>query len=77
VDGIRVAHDPATVEAQNFRGYWRLGYGLLSEWAPAGTSLFFQGSMDEVWIAHADLSDDFVKLSFENQKIGSQLLKFP
>ncbi len=77
LDGVRVSQDPATVEGENVRGYWRLGYGFLSQWAPAGTSLYWQGALDEVWIAHAERSDDFVKLLFENQKAGSRLLSFP
>lgn len=77
LDGVKVAEDPATVEGENVTGYWRLGFGHLSDWAPPGTSLYFQGAMDEVWIAHADFSDDFVKLSFENQKPGSRLLRSP
>jgi hypothetical protein len=77
VDGVKVAEDPATVEAENISGFWRLGFGLLSNWAPAGTSAYFQGAVDEVWITHAERSDDFLRLTFENQKPGSLLLKFP
>ncbi len=77
LDGVKIGNDPATVEGENVLGYWRLGFGHLSEWAQAGTSLYFQGAMDEVWIAHADFSDDFVKLSYENQKTGTRLLNAP
>jgi concanavalin A-like lectin/glucanase superfamily protein/uncharacterized protein DUF2341 len=77
VDGVKVAEDPSTVEAENIRGYWRIGFGNLSSWAPAGTSAYFQGAVDEVWITHAERSDDFLKLTFENQRPGSLLLKFP
>jgi hypothetical protein len=79
VDGVKVAEDPATVEAENINGYWRLGFGHLSDglWAPIGTSSYFQGAVDEVWITHAERSDDFLKLTFENQRPGSLLLKLP
>lgn len=77
VDGVKVAEDPATVEAENISGFWRLGFGYLSDWAPAGTSTNFQGAVDEVWITHAERSDDFLKLTFANQRPGSSLLKFP
>lgn len=79
VDGVKVAEDAATVEAENINGFWRLGFGHLSDWAwaPAGTSSYFQGAVDEVWITHAERSDDFLKLTFENQRPGSLLLKFP
>ena len=79
VDGVKVAENPASVEAENINGFWRLGFGHLSDgaWAPVGTSTYFQGAVDEVWITHAERSDDFVKLTFENQRPGSLLLKFP
>lgn len=77
VDGVKVAEDPSTVEAENIGGYWRIGFGNLSAWAPAGTSAYFQGAVDEVWITHAECSDDFLKMTFENQRPGSLLLKFP
>lgn len=77
VDGVKVAEDPATVEAENISGFWRLGFGHLSNWGPAGTGTYFQGVVDEVWITHAERSDDFLRLTFENQKPGSLLLTFP
>jgi len=49
----------------------------LSGWGPAGTGEYFQGSLDEFWAVHAALSDDFVKLSFENLKPGSRLILWP
>jgi hypothetical protein len=77
VDGARLANDPATRTAQIIKGYWRLGYDRLSGWGPAGTGEYFQGSLDEFWAVHAALSDDFVKLSFENLKPGSGLVRWP
>jgi hypothetical protein len=77
VDGALVARNPAIVEAQNIPGYWRIGNGILAAWAPPGTSQFFQGTVDEAWIAHAELSDDYIRLSYENQKQGTPLLKYP
>lgn len=77
VDGALVARNPAIVEAQNITGYWRIGNGILSDWAPPGTSQFYRGSVDEVWIAHAELSDDYIRLAYENQKPGTTLLKYP
>jgi hypothetical protein len=77
VDGARVANDPATHTAQVIKGYWRLGYDRISGWGPSGTGEYFQGSLDEFWAVHAALSDDFVKLSFENLKPGSGLVRWP
>jgi len=77
VDGAHIANDPATHTAQIIKGYWRLGWGQLSAWAPAGSGEYFQGSLDEFWAIHAARSDDFVKLSYENLKPGSRLIRWP
>jgi hypothetical protein len=77
VDGARVANDPSTRTAQIIKGHWRLGYGQLSGWGPAGTGEYFQGSLDEFWAVHAALPDGFVKLSYENLKPGSRLVRWP
>jgi hypothetical protein len=77
VDGARIANDPATRTAQIIAGYWRLGWGQLSAWAPAGSGEYFQGSLDEFWAMHAARADDFVKLSYENLKSGSRLIQWP
>ena len=77
VDGARIANDPATRTAQIIKGYWRLGWGQLSAWAPAGSGEYFQGSLDEFWAVHSALADDFVKLNYENLKPGSRLIRWP
>ncbi|MDB5047746.1 MAG: repeat-containing protein [Fibrobacteres bacterium] len=77
VDGVLVASDPASTVAENITGFWRWGYGSLDNWAPPGTSRYFQGALDEIWIAHSARSDDFLKLSFENQRTDSRLLQLP
>jgi hypothetical protein len=77
IDGTRIAMDPSARTAQIIKGYWRLGYGRLSGWGPVGTGEYFQGSLDEFWAVHSALSDDFVKLSFENLKPGSSLIQWP
>ncbi len=75
LDSVKVGEDKGITSGQNFNGFWRLGEGDQTGWAPVGTSNFFEGIMDEVWIAHAEFSDDFIKLSYENQKVGSVLVK--
>ncbi len=77
VDGTLVASDPASTVAENITGFWRWGFGSLDNWSPPGTSRYFQGTLDELWIAHAARSDDFLKLSFENQRTDSRLLQLP
>jgi len=77
VDGARIGNDPATHTAQIVKGYWHLGWGQLSSWAPSGNGEYFQGSLDEFWAVHSALADDFVKLYYENLKPGSRLIRWP
>ncbi len=77
VDGARIGNDPATHTAQILKGYWRLGWGQLANWAPSGNGEYFQGSLDEFWAVHSALADDFVKLYYENLKPGSRLIRWP
>ena len=77
VDGTPVASDPASTVAENITGYWRWGYGGLDNWTVPGTSRYFQGTLDEIWIVHSARSDDFIKLNFENLKTDSRLFQFP
>ncbi|MDB5272834.1 MAG: C-terminal target protein [Chitinophagaceae bacterium] len=51
VDGVLVATDPTTTSADPFTGYWRAGYGDLSgSWPSQPTSLFFNGTIDDIYI---------------------------
>ena len=45
VDGSLVASSSATTTAQNFTGYWRLGYDNLNGWTNQPTSDYFAGEM--------------------------------
>jgi signal peptidase I len=48
VDGVQVARDSTSKTAQNFTGYWRIGYDNLNNWPNTPTSPFFMGA-----VAHA------------------------
>ena len=45
VDGVKVASDTTVTTAQNYNGYWRVGYDSLSGWTNVGTSNYFKGSL--------------------------------
>ena len=45
LDGHLAASDSTTTTANNFSGYWRVGYDTLSGWTGAPTSNFFAGSL--------------------------------
>src|SRR3954469_375366 len=48
VDGVQVGRDATSKTAQNFTGYWRIGYDSLGSWPSAPTSSYFMGA-----VAHA------------------------
>lgn len=51
VDGVLIGNDPTTTSADPFTGYWRAGYGDLSgSWPSQPTSLFFNGTLDDIYI---------------------------
>jgi hypothetical protein len=45
VDGAQVGRDSTSKTAQNFTGYWRIGYDSLGSWPSAPTSAYFAGSV--------------------------------
>jgi hypothetical protein len=45
VDGVPVATDPSTTTAQNYSGYWRIGYNNLAGWISIPTSYYFAGTI--------------------------------
>ncbi|MEO6719375.1 MAG: DUF2341 domain-containing protein, partial [Ferruginibacter sp.] len=52
VDGVQVAINAGITTAQNYTGYWRIGYGILSGFPSAPTSHYFNGSLDDALIYH-------------------------
>jgi hypothetical protein len=45
VDGAQVARDSTSKVAQNFTGYWRIGYDNLNAWPNAPSSYYFNGAV--------------------------------
>jgi hypothetical protein len=45
VDGQLVAADATVTTAQNYSGYWRVGYDSLSGWTSAPTSNYYKGTV--------------------------------
>ena len=45
VDGAKAVADATVTTAQNYSGYWRVGYDSNGGWTNVGTSNFFQGSL--------------------------------
>lgn len=57
VDGVLMASDSTVTTAQNYSGYWRIGYDNLSGWPSTSTNGYgFIGSMDNVAVYTSALS---------------------
>lgn len=74
LDGVKVASDPATTTGFPYSGFWRVGYDNFGAWDDRPTNYHFRGSLDEIRVAHAAWSDDFIRLSYATQKPGSGIV---
>jgi hypothetical protein len=74
VDGVKVAGYTGLVRPLPEPGHWRIGYSGEGKWDPEWTSEFFQGSIDEVRLAHQSRGEDWLRLDYESQKPGSTVL---
>ena len=62
VDGERVAHDETVVNAQNFDGYWRVGFDNLDRWGDeTPTQRVFAGDLSYAAVYRVALSAEQVR----------------
>ncbi|WP_285114554.1 sigma-70 family RNA polymerase sigma factor [Leifsonia sp. fls2-241-R2A-40a] len=65
VDGERVAQDPSVTQAQDFSGYWRVGYDNLAAWGPdTPTRRQFAGDLGFAAVYSDALTADQVRLQW-------------
>jgi hypothetical protein len=76
VDGLPVASNTSYFSGENTTGYWRAGWGELGAWSPAPSNLYFTGHLDEITINHGELSADWIKFAYYNQKQNSTVLTY-
>lgn len=57
VDGERVGHDASVTTAQGYSGFWRVGGDNMSGWPNQPTSTYFAGTIDEVAVYNAPLTE--------------------
>ena len=55
IDGAQVGSN-ANTTAQNYTGYWRVGFDNLAGWPSVPTSNYFNGSLDDALVYHTDLN---------------------
>ncbi len=77
VDGAAAMSISGTTTAQNYTGYWRIGYDRITSWPAEPSSYYFSGNIDEPVVAGSARSADWIKLCYENQKSGQTLLQDP
>ena len=56
VDGVQVGNNSATLTAQNYTGYWRIGYGNLAGWTSLPSSTYFNGLLDDALVYQRTLN---------------------
>jgi hypothetical protein len=56
VDGQLVAADATVTTAQNYSGYWRIGYDSLSGWTSAPTSNYYKGTVADAAVYGSGLT---------------------
>ncbi|MBF0431017.1 MAG: LamG domain-containing protein [Fibrobacteria bacterium] len=76
IDGKLISINTAVKEAEHISGFWKIGGGFMTGWNNWPSNSYFKGSLDEVQILHKAVSETWVRLSYENQKIGSSLISF-
>src|SRR5665213_1219182 len=50
IDGALVASNGSNTTAQNYTGFWRIGYDNISGWVSIPTSFYFNGTLDDALI---------------------------
>ncbi len=50
IDGSLISTDPTTTTAENYTGYWRIGFDNLNGWGVTSSSFYFNGNLDDVFI---------------------------
>lgn len=55
IDGVQAGANAATT-AENYTGYWRIGYDNLSSWTSQPSGFYFNGALDDALIYHRALT---------------------
>ncbi|WP_162915353.1 LamG-like jellyroll fold domain-containing protein [Paraflavitalea soli] len=66
VDGVQVGANTTTTTAENYTGYWRIGYDNVSGWISTPTSFYFNGSLDDALIYSRALSPAEVAITYNS-----------
>ncbi|MEO6734084.1 MAG: DUF2341 domain-containing protein [Ferruginibacter sp.] len=56
IDGALVGSNTGILTAQNYTGYWRIGYDNVTGWTSTPSSFYFNGALDDALIYHRALT---------------------
>jgi hypothetical protein len=71
IDGALVASDATTTTAQNYNGYWKIGYDNINGWTSNPSNFYFNGSLDEVYIYNRELTAGEVSTQYTSPQGAS------
>ncbi len=71
IDGVLAASNASITTSQNYSGYWKIGYDNLNTWTSQPTSLYFNGSLDDIAIYNKELSAAEITSLNVNSATGS------
>jgi hypothetical protein len=69
IDGNNIAGNPEVVSAEDFEGYWRIGFDELNGWPDKPSSDHFEGTLDDILIYYRELSDQVITQLYKGQII--------
>jgi hypothetical protein len=77
MDGTRIGNDPVPTVAQDYIGYWRMGFAYrMGDWKHVFSAKYFKGDLDEGRVALRTFPEDWVKLDYGSQREDAKLLRF-
>lgn len=77
MDGKRVGNDPVAVKAQNYIGYWRMGFSSkMGDWPHPFSARYFKGDLDEGRVVLRTFPEDWVRLDYGSQREDATLIRF-
>ncbi len=74
IDGILTSSNAGYTTPENYNGYWRIGYDNMTGWPNPPNTFYMKSAIDEVVIAHAVRSENWIKLNYENTKSSSSFI---
>lgn len=64
IDGVLAGANAAATLAENYTGYWRIGYDNLNGWTSQPTDFYFNGSLDDALIYNRALNSSEAALLY-------------